>query len=631
MVLKQLTTHHAPPTTQRGITLVEMLISMAVTLVMMAAVVNLFANIGTGVRNRRASMELGTQLRSARARLFKDLAGATCPVRPKLPSDDHDDGYFEIIEGQYSDKNPSALVLPNNIDQVDGNNNPIGLQHATSLVPRDNSGRLVQWVDDDGDGIVDDGSERNSVRSTGSALGDYDDILALTVRSESEPFKGRSVVWDGNQWIVQTIESDLAEVIWFAVENPADGTNGEPGMRTVYRRVLLIAPWVLELPPYVRTSPTGEGNNAIPLDRVCYQLSDVSFRQEGNLRVPNTLADLTKRENRFAHARDRYPHIMDTRAIRNNPLTARNNFPEFFPPINGVARRPVFHPFGLPFEWDETESESGGFDEASEIPVTPPGENYNNGNETIGADRQGEDVMLNDVLAFDLRVFDPGAPLMAINNGPVLEPSDAGWNPLANGANPVGYGAFVDLGWDPSFYSGPPGTTPLYVYNYASPTPNEPVPLFKEPHTPGWHDRNPRRPDDPNLHNFTYGFPATYDTWSYHYETDGVDQELNDLDLDEPTYFPNLADDNGLGIDQGTNGLDDIVPHDMDSNPATPPVIPMNGGQPYALLGPDDSMEREAPPPYDHPLRAMQAKIRVYDRESRQIREATVTRNFVPQ
>ena len=93
--------HQAPSTSRRGITLIEMLISMAVTLVMMAAVVNLFANIGSGVRNRRASMELGSQLRLARARLFKDLAGVTCPVRPKLPSDDHDDGYFEIIEGGF--------------------------------------------------------------------------------------------------------------------------------------------------------------------------------------------------------------------------------------------------------------------------------------------------------------------------------------------------------------------------------------------------------------------------------------------------------------------------------------------------------------------------------------------------
>ncbi|MEM8944618.1 MAG: prepilin-type N-terminal cleavage/methylation domain-containing protein [Planctomycetota bacterium] len=619
------TTHHPPRETQRGITLVEMLISMAVTLVMMAAVVNLFANIGSGVRNRRASMELGSQLRTARARLFKDLAGATSAARPKLPSDDHDDGYLEIIEGQYSDKNPSQLVQPDNIDT------DFGLRHATSLVPRDNSGRLVQWFDDNGDGIVDNGTERNSVRSTGSALGDYDDILALTVRSESEPFTGRMPVWDNtlNQWRFEIIESDLAEVIWYAVENPADGSLGEPGMRTVYRRVLLIAPWVEELPEY---SGGPSVTTKIELDRVYFQLSDISFRRDGSIRVPNTLSDLTERENRFAHDRTRFPYAMELKAIRNDPNTTRNNFPEYFPPVLGVEERPVFHPFGLPFEWDETES--GEFNPATEIPGTPPGEDFNNGNPTIGSDRRGEDVMLNDVLAFDLRVFDPGAPLMTLNGGSVLEPSDAAWNPSAVGATRVGFGAYVDLGWDPSFYiqsenEGPP---PRYVYNYAFPTTSEPIPLFKEPHTPGWHSRNPRKPDFPNESNYTYGFPATYDTWPYHYETDGIDQETSDWDSNVPdNRFPNLADDDGAGADQGTNGLDNIVPYDLDNDPSTPPVVPVKSGQPYPLYGADDAMERETQPPYDHALRAMQAKIRVYDRESRQIREATVTRNFVPQ
>lgn len=82
----------------RGLTLIEMLIGMAITLVMMAAVVNLFANIGSGVRIQRASMEIGSQLRATRARLYMDLAGATCAPRPKLPSDDHNDGYLEIVE-----------------------------------------------------------------------------------------------------------------------------------------------------------------------------------------------------------------------------------------------------------------------------------------------------------------------------------------------------------------------------------------------------------------------------------------------------------------------------------------------------------------------------------------------------
>ena len=176
-----------------------MLISMAVTLIMMAAVVNLFANIGAGVSKRNASMELGSQLRLARARLYKDLAGATSPARPKLPSDDHDDGYLEIIEGQYSDKNPSGLIpLPND-----------------TIVPS-------SQVD-----VLD-----------GGGLGDYDDILALPVRSASEPFVGPGRVFNNatNFWEDGTIESDLAEIIWFAVENPTADPTQEPGMRTIYRR-----------------------------------------------------------------------------------------------------------------------------------------------------------------------------------------------------------------------------------------------------------------------------------------------------------------------------------------------------------------------------------------------------------
>jgi len=170
-----------------ALTLVEMLISMAVTLLMMAAVVNLFANIGAGVSNRRASMELGSQLRMARARLYKDLAGATCPARPKLPSDDHDDGYLELIEGQWSDKNPSLLT--NGI-----NNDAAGdpeLDFSTSIIPSSNLG---------------------AANTDARGLGDYDDVLALTVRSESEPFVGRMPVWRNNRWEFDIIESDLAEV-----------------------------------------------------------------------------------------------------------------------------------------------------------------------------------------------------------------------------------------------------------------------------------------------------------------------------------------------------------------------------------------------------------------------------------
>ncbi len=499
----------------RGLTLVEMLISMAVTLLMMAAVVNLFANIGAGVRTRRASMELGSELRQARARLFKDLAGATAAARPKLPSDDHDDGYLEIVEGEYTDKTPGALV--------DGNTNNGEIDYDTSILPSSNVAALDQ--------------------TDGGGLGDYDDILALTVRSESEPFVGRYNNISTNT--IETIESDLAEIIWYAVENPADGSLGEPGMRTVYRRVLLIAPWVQE-------NLQVANGSALPADLLnFYRNNDISVHREptgsgGFLWVPNTLSDLTKRENRFAHFLDVNGNLGFPFAMNQSAIRATSYDPSAPPLVN----------FG---------------------PLRPQGEVFDgSGNEA----RQGEDVMLNDVLAFDLRVFDPGAPLFDyLNQGFIVEPSpDAVFDTIAT-QTPVGYGAFVDLGWDND-----------YDYNHGLHA-NAPAPNFQEERRLGWHPRD-------NDERFR-GNPCVYDTWPYLYENDGIDQDN--------------AIDGNAGIDQGTNGLDDSI----------------DGALP--VHGVDDALERETAPPYDVPLRGMQAKIRVYDRDSRQIREATVTRNFVPQ
>lgn len=57
----------------RAFTLVEMLVAMAITLVMMAAVVTLFANVTNSVRNRRATTEMTGLLRHVRNTLQQDL------------------------------------------------------------------------------------------------------------------------------------------------------------------------------------------------------------------------------------------------------------------------------------------------------------------------------------------------------------------------------------------------------------------------------------------------------------------------------------------------------------------------------------------------------------------------------
>jgi hypothetical protein len=134
--------------------------------------------------------------------------------------------------------------------------------------------------------------------------------------------------------------------------------------------------------------------------------------------------------------------------------------------------------------------------------------------------RVAEDVILTNVIGFDVKACDPVA------------------------------GGYVDLGYDPSNASVSP---------FAG-------------------------PGDPRS-----GMIRVYDTWSFHYEHDGIDQDGDVL------------------IDEGTNGFDD------DGNGIV-----------------DDPGEMETSPPYAVPLRAIQIKIRVYEPDSRQIREVTVVQEFLP-
>jgi prepilin-type N-terminal cleavage/methylation domain-containing protein len=83
---------------------------------------------------------------------------------------------------------------------------------------------------------------------------------------------------------------------------------------------------------------------------------------------------------------------------------------------------------------------------------------------------------------------------------------------------------------------------------------------------------------------------GTYDTWSTHYENEG-------LFANDPQA--NVSTD---GFADGTN----------------------------ATGVPDDVFEPIAPPPYGVPLRGIQIKIRVFEPDSRQIREVTVVQDFLP-
>jgi len=166
----------------------------------------------------------------------------------------------------------------------------------------------------------------------------------------------------------------------------------------------------------------------------------------------------------------------------------------------------------------------------------------------------GEDVILTNVIAFDVRVFDPAAPIGIVGND-ALVPGDPGFTGAA--AN----GAYVDLGNGQST-AGPSGVAP---------------------HFSGTGQRN--------YNGLTGGMAGqrTWDTWSTHYESNGID-------------------DDGDGIvDEGADGFDNN-----------------NNGQV------DESAEQETSPPYPFPLRGIEIRIRCYEPSSRQVRQVTVRHAFVP-
>ena len=619
-------------TRRQGFTLVEMLIALAITLLLMASVVSVFAMVSSSVQKRRAVMEVSNQLRHVRNVLQRDLEGATCPLLPwQKPESSH--GYFEIIEGYHADFAPSLLTD----DQPVSKENP-EIDHAASTIPSTNldfnsqSGH-ADWVTD------------------GGGLGDYDDVLALTTRNESEPFNGRAPLNNvdtnnGNAripfglWQSQSIKSPVAEVVWYCIENPTTDTDnyfGEPGYRTLYRRVLLVAPWLNYSYNADANGPVNRTgvlrvmqSNVDSIDKALASLIafqeryDISARVEFNPTidtqnggrwtiVANTLADLTKRENRYEH-----------HGIVGSSSPGQRNFPfvlqsaggggsssvQFVvdPELNagsGAAAKPLS--IGSAVVGYDVSSGGSGYsvrplamleggataraivNEQGEVVhlttgLVPLGQSPNS------TSRRGEDLMLSHVLGFDLRVFDPQAPVFAVlpNGNPLtdinsvdpnldlttVDPGDAGWSNAARNGVVVNQGAYVDLGYAALYQS---------LFGASLPGFNSPFAGLA---------RSKSKLRDARL-------TRVYDTWSFHYENNGIDE-------------------NGSGtVDEGTDGFDSLALY--------------TDGGPYTRLGVDDPAERETSPPYPSPLRAIQVQLRVYESDSQQPREVTVRQHFVPE
>ena len=339
---------------------------------------------------------------------------------------------------------------------------------------------------------------------------DVDDALLFTTRSPAAPFVGRGTAG--------TFESPVAEVAWFARQT-VDPRGGFPITFTLYRKQLLVL-------GYAGVAPFTDGENGYAASSwpAHYLSCDVSARLESGRLRPNTLADLTKPENRFMHR-------------PGNVVTGGGTaFPYLF----------------VPHMWPTSNPAVDVMDSAIYSGALP-GLIFDG-----TSSRAGEDIMLTNVLSFDVRVFDPGAPvaISPAGNG-VLVAGDPGFT-----NSPIGSGGYVDLG------NGIVTNSVLAALGTSA---------VLSGTVGGSLALGP-------------GSRTIYDTWSTHYESDGVDQA-------NPSNT----------TDQGSNGIDD----DGDGRV-------------------DELDEQDGVPPYLQALRGIEVRIRCWEPTSRQVRQVTVRHTFVP-
>jgi prepilin-type N-terminal cleavage/methylation domain-containing protein len=270
-----------------------------------------------------------------------------------------------------------------------------------------------------------------------------------------------------------TIESQMAEVVWFL--QPTLNSQGQPltpPTYTLYRRQLLVIP----------AANFGAGS-ALNF----YDSYDISAHPNKSgdptqvTMIANSLTDLTYRDNRFGH----FLLLPASVALASFPY-----------PVQAAMLAGFL------------------------------------GSGPNASVRFGEDVVLTNVLSFDVKVWDPGAAVEVSADGVTpLVPSDPGWS-AANIGNGIALGAYVDLNYNGGFINGSPSlfAGPYYGLGQKS--------LLAAP----------------------VGGLATYDTWSagYEFAFNGVTGTVV----------------NGFD-DDGNNGVDD--PNERQTCPPYP--VPLRGVQ----------------------------------------------------
>lgn len=487
---------------RRGMTLIEVLIATALTLVIMLALAQGFKTLSQGVTAGRARLTGSDQLRSLANLLQADLAGITANIRQLPQIQQAANGYFEYYDGPLSDA--TAMLF---------NYNP------AATTPEEQLG-ASRWSDID-DTIMFTTKAKDGQWFRGRVpMG----LLILHQRNVT----GSTVQPTLQDWLTDvSIASEYAEVAWFmrplnelgtinggettsggyafsppatpvidvapgTVDTNSDGlpeSDGMPDRVALCRRVLLIRPDLnitaddsVNLPSDAQLGvrplnvDTGDVNSFRYQMRFVHQRCDLSVRalfdqarNEFVLRT-NSLADLQIPENRFAHyvmpADINIPSAAQIGPCTTLPLlalTSEGTAPRYASMIStayGTGIAPLDNGY-IPAAFFRTKIDAD-----------------SNGN-VIGARPTLEEVLASNVVGFDIRGYDGmvqqfasqgvdggwgAASIDDDSDGTIDNATEAGWpgtddlvvtpsDPgyavqIANNVLvPVGSGAFVDLCW----------------------------------------------------------------------------------------------------------------------------------------------------------------------------------------
>ena len=632
----------------RGMTLIEVLIATALTLMIMLALAQGFKTTSQSISSGRARLTSSDQLRSISTLLRSDLQGLTVSTTVHPQSSKSPNGYFVYYDGPLSD---STAMLFNYV--------PTGVEIEDKL-------SASRWSD------IDDAMMFTAKARDGQWFYGRVPLALMKIHS------GDIATIRFQDWVTDvTIASEYAEIAWFMrplnevgmLNNPdpqkpnnnntdysyspastpvndvipvvdlnGDGIpdpDGMPDRVALCRRVMLIRPDLDVSISKLSAVPDDEQLIAAPLPidlndadsfryqmRFAYQRTDLSVRKHwdaANSRFvlkTNSLGDLQRPENRFAHYS--LPVISGGSANQTSlPILALTN--EANSNGNYLAMT------NLAMSGVNPNNDRGFFPSAfcrTNLVST--------GNSTYAVQHTQEEIVASNVVGFDVRGYDstatqlytPGVDglygSLTDKDAPIVQKRAAagerGYDDLIVGPSDPGYavmlksgeviaansGTFVDLSWGfrvVNQLTNASGST--YGLSPSGSIWGSALSGY-EPISGGVVDSMIRS----GKYSTTFSVhQPTFDTFSDYYESDGNAQS-------------NGISENGMVPYGGTAVVSTTADHGID------------GGDNNSNGVIDEESERDTSPPYRYAIPAIQIKLRVQDATAGTLQELSMVHSL---